>query len=287
MIRDWLKKPYFFISSVKFNLTLSFLFGLFIYGFLSIFKPFGMYSLNNHPILYPLGFGIITSFLMILAFICIPLLFEKTFSVHNWTVGKNIIFLFSLILTIATVNWIYNSNVQIVSKESHLISFLEMISFTFSLSFFPIFFYMYLSEKFYSKKRTKASDDITVKKTPKKQFKSEKEITVFGNNKDEKVSFFLEDLIYISSQGNYASFFLNTNNKIKEHVLRNTLSDIEKFLKGNKNIVRCHKSYIINTKYIESISGNSRGYFLNTTTMPQQIPVSRKFSKEELEKLIK
>ena len=104
-------------------------------------------------------------------------------------------------------------------------------------------------------------------------------INIKGNNKEENISFVLDDLVYISSEGNYASFFIKSNNGIKERVLRNTLSNINKDLKDYKNIIRCHKPYIINSNYMDSISGNARGYFLESQTIPQQIPVSRKFKK--------
>jgi DNA-binding LytR/AlgR family response regulator len=111
-------------------------------------------------------------------------------------------------------------------------------------------------------------------------------INIKGNNKEENISFVLDDLVYISSEGNYASFFIKSNNGIKERVLRNTLSNINKDLKDYKNIIRCHKSYIINSNYMDSISGNARGYFLESQTIPQQIPVSRKFKKENLKNLL-
>lgn len=286
MIKSWLNKPYFFIKSLKFNIILSIIIGGFIFAFLSIFKPFGMFSNSNDPILYPLGFGIITTFVMILAFIYIPFLFKKTFSLEYWTVGKNIIFIISMLLTIAVVNWFYNINVQNVTKKAPIISFLEMISFTFSLSFFPTFIYMYLSEKYFREKRVKTSESLMTERISTKKIKTKKEVIVFGNNKDEKISFILDDLIYISSQGNYASFFINTNNEIKERILRNTLNNIIDGLNSHKNLIRCHKSYIINTNYIESISGNARGYYLISSLISKEIPVSRKYNKEELKKLI-
>lgn len=286
MIRNWFKKPYFFISDIKLILEISTTIGAFIFLFLYIFEPFGMYGVYNNTFFYPLGFGLITFFTTILAFICMPLLFENTFSNDGWTVGKNIIFLFCLVLSIAIFNWFYNNNVQITVEESPLITFKEMVSYTFTLGCFPVLFYMYVSEKIYREKRVKTSEEIMKYKMPKIVEENENILTFFGSNKNENISFKLNDLIYISSQGNYASFFINSNTGIKELVIRNTLTSITSDLTIYKNIIRCHKSYIINTNYVDSISGNARGHFLTTTTLPQKIPVSRSFSKENLRKLI-
>jgi len=53
-----------------------------------------------------------------------------------------------------------------------------------------------------------------------------------------------------------------------------------------QNIVRCHKSYIVNAKKVNKIHGNARGYFLNIKNIDFSIPVSRNFPKELLFTLI-
>ena len=157
---NWFKKPYFFISSVKFNLSLSFIIGSFIFLFLYIFKPFGMYTLQNQSFMYSFGYGLISFFTQILMFVLVPKVFKNVFNDENWTVGKNILFLFTLVTFISIFNWIYNNNVQIVDSNSHLLSFTEMIIYTFTLAIFPLFIFMYASEKINSDKRKKTSKEI-------------------------------------------------------------------------------------------------------------------------------
>ena len=116
--------------------------------------------------------------------------------------------------------------------------------------------------------------------------KGKKEIKIVGDNKKEELSFNTENLIYITSQGNYASFFIRTPNGIEEKIIRNTLTNITLELKEYSNFVRCHKSYIVNCKFMNSISGNARGYFLESELFSIQIPISRSYKKEELKNLI-
>ena len=77
-----------------------------------------------------------------------------------------------------------------------------------------------------------------------------------------------------------------TEKGIKEKIIRNTLTKIAIELKEYTTIKRCHKSYIINTKLMDSISGNARGYYLISELNCVKIPVSRSFKKEEIESLI-
>lgn len=219
-------------------------------------------------------------------FIVIPNIFKSAFKDEHWTVGKNILFIASLVTLIGVFNWLYNSKVQVISEKTPLVTFTKIISYTFILSVFPILIFTFITEHFYREKRIKASKEIMKFRVPKIVLKKEKEITIYSNNKEDNLSFYLNDLIYISSQGNYASLFLNSNNKIKEHVLRTTLTNIISDLKKHKNIIRCHKSYIINSEYMNSISGNARGYFLESNKIQIQIPVSRSFNKESLKNLL-
>lgn len=52
------------------------------------------------------------------------------------------------------------------------------------------------------------------------------EITIYSENKKEKLTIHIDKLIYITIDGNYASFFLDTTNGVKELILRNTLANI-------------------------------------------------------------
>lgn len=283
---NWLNKPYFFISSIKFNLFLSFIIGLFVFLFLYVFQPFGMYTMQNNLFTYCLGFGVVSFLTHNIMFIVIPNIFKSAFKDENWTVGKNILFIALLVTLIGVFNWLYNNKVQAISEKTPLVAFTKIISYTFILSVFPILIFTFITEHFYREKRIKVSKEIMKFRELKTVLKKEKEITIYGNNKEDNLSFNLNDLIYISSQGNYASLFLNSNNKIKEHVLRTTLTSIISDLKKYKNIIRCHKSYIINSEYMNSISGNARGYFLESNKIQIQIPVSRSFSKQSLKSLL-
>ena len=284
--KNWLKKPYFFINSPKPNLLLAFGVGFFIFLFLFIFKPFGLANLNNNIFYYTLGFGIVTFIIQTSFYLLFPVFFKDFFKDENWTVGKNIIFLFLLVFTISLGNFFFNSLVQ-NTDNIQLLSFKEFLIYTFSIAVFPVTIFTYLSEKLYRNIREKNSEEIMKLRVSTIVFKNSNEtIKIFGENKKESITFNLDNLIYISSQGNYASFYLNKENGIEEKTIRNTLVNISKELSKKNNIIRCHKSYIVNSKYMNSISGNARGYFLESNVLNRYIPVSRSFSKEDLKKLI-
>ena len=46
---------------------------------------------------------------------------------------------------------------------------------------------------------------------------------------------------------------------------------------GDENIIRCHKSFIVNRNEIETVNGNARSLFLMMKARDIEIPVSHSF----------
>lgn len=279
-VLSWLKKPYFFNNSPKFNLLLSFGVGFFIFLFLYLFRPFGMSNILNNKILYTGGFGLVTFFIQSFFYIVLPLVFKDFFNPKTWTVGKNVIFLFLMVICISIGNYYYNFFIQITDNKN-LISIHTFFKYTFSISIFPIIIFTYVSEKLYTFLRKRS-----VQKNSIIEPKLKEVITLISDNKKDTFSFNIDTLIYITSKRNYVSLFLLKNNVVVEKIIRKTLTNIALDFKDYTNFIKCHKSYIINKNYMKSITGNARGYYLKSDYLNFQIPVSRSIRKDELKKLI-
>ena len=106
-IINWLKRPDFFYSDIKHKLIICLIISSSVFLFLYIFQPFGISILTKDIFFYTGGFGLITFFLCFSFSVFLPLLLKKSFK--NWTVGKNILFLLFIIITISIVNWFYKS----------------------------------------------------------------------------------------------------------------------------------------------------------------------------------
>ena len=94
----------------------------------------------------------------------------------------------------------------------------------------------------------------------------------------------LNELIYVEAQENYSRVVWAEDDQVIERLLRVTLKKIEDQIVGN-HIVRCHRSYIINTKVKFTILGNSNGYRLKQKLLKDTIPISRNLGKEIVAKL--
>ncbi len=120
----------------------------------------------------------------------------------------------------------------------------------------------------------------------KKSFIPEKKdrIVQIKTDTKEELTINLNQLLYIEAQENYSKVVWIDDEKIIEKLLRVTLKNIENQI-VDSCIVRCHRSYIINTKVNFTILGNSNGYRLKSNLFRDTIPISRSLGKEIVEKL--
>jgi hypothetical protein len=283
---SWLSTPYYFNPSIKFKLKSSFYLGLFVFLFLYIFKPFHLYTLKNLVLEYTIILGILTLLGTFFILYIPPLLFKHYFDEDNWTIGKNFFIILIGLIFIGTFLWYFANLYKSIFNIPGLNYFL-FLTYTFLIGVIPLFFFVFINEKDVREKREKRAKEINIHNKEKRVGKRlKKEITVYSDNKKENITFKIDELVYISSQGNYASFFIKKNTNLKEKILRVTLTKINEELQGYTNIIRCHKSYIVNVNYIKGISGNARGYLLKSDVIPFNIPVSRNFSKQSLKSLL-
>jgi len=103
-------------------------------------------------------------------------------------------------------------------------------------------------------------------------------VTIRSDSQSESIRFSLQDFLYAKVDGNYIEFYLTDDNgEVKCQIKRNTLLNVEKQLKDIPNIIRVHRSYIVNIHKIESVSGNAQGYRLGIKDCNSVIPVSRSY----------
>lgn len=284
LFKNWLSIPYYFNPSIKFKFKTSLIFGFSVFAFLYVFKPFTLYSLQEILLNYTLIIGLIT-FLGSFFFLLIPpLLFKNYFNEDNWTIGRNILFILISILVVGSCLW-YAAGIYKQEKGIENISYVSYLLYSNLVGVIPVLFVVYLNEKNVREKRNRKAKEITDNKFKKGVIKEKESdtIVILSDNKKERLKIVISDLVYVTSQGNYASFFIKKEeNKTKEKILRVTLTEIIKALKDYPHIIRCHKSYIINTKYVTSLTGNARGYLLKSEYIDFSIPVSRSFSKQSL-----
>jgi hypothetical protein len=92
-----------------------------------------------------------------------------------------------------------------------------------------------------------------------------------------KFSIKKEDLLYLESSENYVSICYLNKNKVSKYLLRDTLKKAEENFSGTE-IIRCHRSYIVNFEKVKVIRKDKDGLKLELDVPSViEIPVSKTY----------
>lgn len=92
-----------------------------------------------------------------------------------------------------------------------------------------------------------------------------------------------ENLLYLESAENYVSICYINKDKVSKYLLRDTLKKIEETFSGTE-IIRCHRSYIVNFEKVKVIRRDRDGLMLGfDNPLVMDIPVSKTYSSPVME----
>lgn len=244
--------------------------GLFVALFLVVFQPFGSTEWDDpRKPLFLAGYGLVTFGCMAVVGIVLPALFKKVFDERNWTVGKDIAWTLLLIVSIAFGNLLYSEYVLGTGSGGLLF----WIAITAAVGVIPatvitLLNYTRLLRKY-------AGSDLAVKKPLSEPHLAET-LTFLAENEKDELSLAVSDLLFIESADNYSEIVFLQNKETKKTLLRGSLSRFEEQA-HHPEVVRCHRSFVVNLQRVESISGNAQGYKLQLTNWTSPVPVARRY----------
>ncbi len=70
-------------------------------------------------------------------------------------------------------------------------------------------------------------------------------IVIPSQNKSEDLTLNVEELLVIKAVENYIEVHANENGKLSKTILRNTLNNAEVSSGSIKNLIKCHRSYLV------------------------------------------
>lgn len=255
---------------------------LFVTSFLLIFQPFGLCAIKNPLKVYIfIGYGAITFLILIFDLILIPKLFKQFFNEKNWTVGKNLSFIFLILFTIGLGNFIYSEFFFSFNNSSFKMLLLFQF-FTLVVGAFPSIILVIINQNRSLKRNLAAVKELSsfIETDKKDQKKKSELIKIQSESGNDDVNIIDTELLFIEAQGNYVSIVHFHNKKVQRKLIRTTMKRIEESLSSYDYLFRCHRAYIVNLNQIQNISGNSQGIRLKLKNIDQLILISRNFVKD-------
>ena len=102
-------------------------------------------------------------------------------------------------------------------------------------------------------------------------------VQFYDNGGTLRLTIDLNALYYLESEDNYINVHYKHNDKIHSYLLRCKTSTVEKSLEGSA-MVRCHRSFIVNTRKIRFMGEEHRMHFLTLDDESiKRIPVSKSY----------
>jgi hypothetical protein len=240
---------------------------------ISIEQPFGLHAWlhpNKELIIY--GFGAVYASVNVILYAILPRLFPGFFCVKSWTVAKELLMLSALFLIWGLANWIH-----VLSTISYLhvswSSFGQIQLYTFTFGFFPVFG---LTSFVYTKSlvsKSKPGKDIGQAGVDLPETEPVAMETICING----MPFVVNDIAYLRANQNYVAIHYFQKGKNEKQIMRATIKQLEMQLASFPEFIRCHKSYVVNTKRIVKCKGNSGKMEIQLENCPDKIPVSRKY----------
>lgn len=289
-LKTMLQKPYPSHGSLKSRVTFVILSGIIVFAIMYIFKPFGLSEFKHDQIvLYAFGYGLVTWIATTIFLIILPLVCPSCFEDSRWNIVKELVFTLMLIVSISLGNVIF-----LHLSQGNMLSIgnlILMCLYTISVGIFPIGVGLFVKQTILTNRYRKLSHEIKTKATKKEEFdpnislvpdkknqESSKMVTLTGDNQTDILTIQAESLIYLQTADNYVKICYLVDEVQKKNVLfRSTLSKIESQLE-DKDFLRCHRSYLVNVKFIEDIIGDAQGLKLIIRHIEDVVPVGRSYT---------
>ena len=268
----YLNKPIAFVEHKTTRFFMSLFFGLFVFIFLYVFQPYGISKYPDTVFTKCMGYGFVTFIIMIFNSFLLPITLPRYFNANTFKVKNNIMISFWYLVTIAIVNWLYTD--YFYGNESQD-GFWAFMGITLSVGVFPMLIASYYMEKTLNNANQKTAHEATDQLQSIHGVRVKSTYMFQSENKQEQLEIENTKLICIKADGNYCEFYHQKSNDLRKDLLRITLKTVEEIVENEHDIVRSHRSYLVNLRRVVSVSGTARNLSLHFEHKEVIAPVSR------------
>jgi len=268
-----LDQPYPFNNNFKHNVKTIGLVGMGFVLLVLYFQPFGINFLRSeHDGYFVLGAGIISAGALFANTIILPGIMPKIFDPTKWTIRMELVWnvwLFSnLFVIFSFMAWFVKQ-----------IQFSELPIFrTGALALLPLVLFNLINYNHSLKDKMVSVIDNSRKhwfRDEKSEVVTSFDLNIVAENGKDFFSAKSDDILVFHSSGNYIEIYWLDNQISRKKLFRQSFTVVEKYLNDKPEFVKCHRCWIVNLSKIETLTGNSKGYFVGISMLGFKVPVSR------------
>ena len=280
-IRRYLQSPYPVVYQRWKVVLIS---SLVVFLILLVLQPFGISGIEGHKFWILLGFMGVTAVFLSIPVYLFACLFPEFYEEEGWTVWKQIVNLLMVILFIAVGNWLYSTFVFGWGLRWDV--FCVFALFTLVIGLFPTVLFILLNQNrllaIHLEEATEMNLHLQRSVSAMESIETAEIVSLlsFQGGTRESMELDSKDLLYIESDGNYIRVNYQKGGRTMQCLLRMTMKQAEEVTGGAPLVAKCHRAFLVNLRKVVKISGNSQGYRLLLEGCPEEIPVSRAYSKQ-------
>jgi DNA-binding LytR/AlgR family response regulator len=242
--------------------------------FLNFFEPFGLYyegSITKEDVFIELFIAMTLAFVVLLLS---QFVVRVLFNLNRFTIISLFFWFLLEAVFVASVWFVF----EILDKDftgNFLTVWLENLL-AYTLIMLPPYFlyvsYIHIKDVIKNLENENITNKSVEKPLP--------DITLKDENAIVKLVLKTENLLFIQSADNYVEVNYLENGVLSKSLLRNSIKKLEPTFR-NTPIIRCHRSFIVNTNNIELAKKTSSGYNLKLNQVSElTIPISKSYISE-------
>lgn len=260
------------ISNKRAILQHSLINGSVVSAFLVIFKPFGINHNSWQVNLYLIGFGFITFLFTFLSeYFVVPIINRYTGKPSFWTM----VLCNTLFIAMANILYVWYMT---SGGASPIQEYLNILLYTLAVALIPFSVLIIFQKNSALKEKKYKLEELKQKYG---DLNHSKYIKLRGLAKIENLNIPIDKVLYLKSEDNYTSIHLTDHKHI---MFRGSLNHFELQFKDTP-ILRCHRSYMVNTGHGSQIIKKNRRYEIKMNDFELTLPVSKEMSKIVLQAL--
>ena len=246
---------------------------LFALVFINIYAPFGADKWYD---VTPLKFFTFSSLTILTGVLVVAISRMIMYRVHKTTTIKTWHYLFWIFCEILSMSLFYALFQKVVLKDPRL--FIELVK-TSSRYTALVLLLPYSTLWLYFSWRDKNAQIERMEETQETPSNTKDMIAFYDDKGILKFSIKKENLLYLESAENYISICYLNKDKVSKYLLRDTLKKVEESFAGS-DVVRCHRSYMVNFEKVKVIKRDKDGLKLELDAPSvADIPVSKTYIK--------
>lgn len=260
-------------SDMKLNLRAVTSISLGLFFFLLFFQPLDLQVLEfNNKLLIQATYGGISFVLLGINRIAMPAIAPGLFEKENWSVTKEVI-IDLLFVALNSVAFVFFSRfVASVPINFYVVIIITIISIVMVIIMVITNRYHFMRKELIRvNTRNKNNAIKTAPSGPRK-------ITFDSENKSDFFQLLVQQIIVIRSANNYIEVFYKEDESVKTKLIRATLKKTENIFEPHQEIIRCHRSCLVNRNYIVKAEKSVDGLELTLNNYSKTIHVSRQYA---------